>query len=165
MNPKFKTRLFATLLFVALLGALRSATPTTLEDTLSLHGENGLEATQVLSQEELEFLVGKLSAHERRFNSLAYLSQREMAETEGKIGPAGAIVGAISGAAGYIGSSIGSGDGSISGLAGATVTGAIGGFLMGPSGSIAANSMLFGQLGFYGGFAGGLAERMCSSCH
>ena len=91
-----------------------------------------------------------------------------MSETEGKVGPVGALVGAIGGAAGYVGTAIGSGNGSAAGLAGATVAGAIGGFLLGPSGHVAANSILATQVGFYGGLAGGFVERAansCSSCH
>lgn len=162
MNARPKMRTFAALVSIAMLGVPQSAIPMPSETTPPS------TASQSLTREEMEFLMGEVHRNHGNHATLSYLSQKEMSETEGKVGPAGAVVGAIGGAAGYIGTTIGSGNGSAAGLAGATLAGALGGFLAGPSGQVAANSILASQVGFYGGLAGGFVERAvnsCSSCH
>ncbi len=91
------------------------------------------------------------------------LSMRDIETVSGAVGPVGAAIGAASAAATYIGYASGSGEGSVAGLIGSTVTGALVGFATGPAGVTAmqtgAWAILSTQVGFYGGMAGGLAER------
>lgn len=162
MNLRVKISTYVGLLSTAMLGVSPLAIPMPLEITPPL------AVAQSLTQDEMMFLIGVDHQYHSNHSKIAYLSQKEMSETKGKVGPAGAFVGAIGGAAGYIGTAIGSGNGSVAGFAGATVAGAIGGFIAGPSGQIAANAILASQLGFYGGLAGGYVESAvgsCSSCH
>lgn len=165
MSVKPTINVFASIIFIAMLGVSKSALPISTEASIVTS-----EGTQVavqplpLTQEDLEFLVGAFHARETTRTILSYLDQQEMIKTEGKVGPIGAVVGAVGGAAGYIGTTIGSGSGSTTGLVGATVAGAIGGFVMGPSGQIMANGILASQVGFYGGLVGGFAERAANSC-
>ena len=164
MNVKLKIRVSARVLSLVVLGVSQPALPMSLD--VASHGAVG-EVIPVFSKEELELLVGRHAGGQKYVN-LAYLDQKEMERTEGRVGVVGGVVGGIGGLTGYVGTTIGSGNGSVAGMVGATLAGAIGGFLAGPSGQIAANSILASQVGFYGGLAGGLVERAansCSSCH
>jgi len=119
---------------------------------------------ETLSPADRAYLFGA-HTHGAAQPRMAYMTEEEMQRTEGKFGLAGAVVGAVGGASGYIGSTIGSGSGSVWGLAGATVSGAVGGFFLGPVSSIGANTILASQIGFYGGMLGGFVEKGCNSCH
>lgn len=162
MYTRPKIRTVSALLSITMLGISQPATPMPSE------AMPRMTAAQSLTKDEMAFLMGDIHRDLGNHAKLSYLSQQEMLETEGKVGPVGAVVGAIGGATGYIGTTIGSGNGSAAGLAGATLAGAIGGFLAGPSGQAVANSILASQVGFYTGLAGGFVERAatsCSSCH
>lgn len=156
MNRKLKNGVFAALFVTAALGAASPAMPA------SSKAPSSSAATQQLTSEEMAFLMGEVHRRHGDHAVLMHLSQQEMSETEGKMGPLGALVGGIGGAAGYIGGAVGSGEGSLEGLITSTLTGAAYGFVLGPSGQIMANSILASQVGFYSGAAVGF---VCSGCH
>lgn len=158
MNRKLKNGVFAALFVTAALGAASPAMPA------SSKAPSSSAATQQLTSEEMAFLMGEVHRRHGDHAVLMHLSQQEMSETEGKMGPLGALVGGIGGAAGYMGSTVGSGEGSVGGLVGATLAGAIGGLIAGPTGQIMANSILASQVGFYAGMVEGFAERAVNSC-
>jgi hypothetical protein len=129
--------------------------------------------SQTLTPEEMNFLFNTFHKGEKNEPKFAFLSEEEAVHTVGKIGPAGAVVGAIGGASAYIGAAMVDGDATVKGLAQATVSGALAGALLGPGAPVVANSILASQVGFYGGMAGALIVNSgggggggsCSSCH
>ena len=150
-NTSPKMHLAAILFSAAAFGASSPA--------LALSPENSAMTPQTLTQEEIRFLMGN-SAPQNRPASLAYLSQQEMAETEGKFGLPGAIIGAVGSSAAYAGSVMTSGQqGSWAGFAEAASTGAAFGFFGGPVSGWVGKAILSSQLGFYAGMAGGLVRR------
>lgn len=160
MNTRLKIRTFTALLLITIPGVSQPAMPMLSETTPAS------TAVQSLTQEEREFLMGEINQNQDDHFALAYLSQKEMRETEGKSGPVGAIVNGIGAAAGYIGHAMVSGtDITMRGLIGTTLGGAIIGFIAGPSGSVIANSIFSSQLGFYGGLAAGACSSSCHSAH
>lgn len=154
-NTSPKMRLAAILLFVATFGASSQA--------LALSAETPAMTPQTLTQDEIHFLMGD-HAPQNRPASLAYLSQQEMSETEGRFGLPGALIGAIGSGAAYAGAVMTSGDqGSWAGFAEATAIGAAAGFFGGPVSGLAAKSILASQVGFYAGMTGGLVKRGINS--
>lgn len=88
MSIKPKMRLFAGLLSVTMLGISQSAIPMPSE-TSPMHRKSAQATAQPLTQDELEFLVGTFHAQNSGHPKLAYLDQREMATTEGRLGRQG----------------------------------------------------------------------------
>jgi hypothetical protein len=96
-------------------------------------------------------------------SNMRELTDDEIGYVSGSWGIVGAVVGAIGGAAAYYGNSVVTGDGSWGGMAGATLAGAVGGFFLGPTGQLGANSILSGTFGVYGGMISGGVENMVNS--
>ena len=91
------------------------------------------------------------------------LSICDLEFVSGAVGPPGALIGGVTAAAGYIGNSMATGEGSAEGLVGATVTGAVGGFILGPAGlgagQIAASTAVGAHIGYYSGMLGGQVQN------
>jgi len=159
MNVRPKMRTFAALLSIAMLGISQPVMPMEALPPSS--------AAQSLTGEEMKFLMGEIHWNQSRYPALAYLSQQEMKETEGKAGPAAVgvavlVSGAIATGASALndvrqGNSINWQNATSNGVAAAWATG---------SAALAALSGvgLVGQAAV-GGVMGGASLLGCSACH
>lgn len=161
MNARPKMRTFAALVSIAMLGVPQSAIPMPSETTPPS------TAAQSLTREEMEFLMGEIHRNHGDHATLSYLSQKEMSETEGKVGPAAVgvavvVSGAIATGASALndvrqGNSINWQNATSNGVAAAWATG---------SAALASLSGvgLVGQA-IVGGVMGGASLQGCSACH
>ena len=151
-NTSRKMHLAAILFSAAAFGASSPA--------LALSPENSAMTPQTLTQEEIRFLMGN-RAPQNRPASLAYLSQQEMADTEGKAGPIGAGVGGVLGFFEYMGEVAASGKepntiDAVKAIAGGAILGFFGGEAIGLAEGIASKYML----SFSAGVAKSTIERI-----
>lgn len=124
--------------------------PAEMQGTAALGHSHGSSA---LSTEDMVHLFGN-KANGSENSRFAYMTEKDMQQTEGKAGPVDAIAGATLGGLSYLGSATVSDSWSTAAFIGSVVGGGVGGFFTNPF------------VGAYvGGMAGELAGNACSSCH
>lgn len=166
MNNRPKMRTSVALLSITMLGVSQPVMPMPSE------AMPPSTTAQALTREEMAFLTGEIHRDHHDFSALTYLSKQEMAETEGKLGPAAVVVvkagiGAVGGAAASVGLDMAQGNpinvrnaiiGGISGAWIATANGLAGASGIGQVGSEAIGAAAGIVTAAWGG-------ATCSSCH